>query len=173
MQRKSLERVVFFIGLFIAFFLDGSISQLAAPLLFNYPYTAVPYLTVLWLVLSVFFISTIKINFVFWAAVIGFIFDVYYTGVLGVSIFIFPLTVMITRGLYHALAPNFLSDFLIFFIDITFIIIVSYIAMAMIGQTHLSISELLVNALAPSLALNLIFLVLLYYPIFSLYDKFR
>lgn len=172
MQRSGSEKKVFFIGLFISFFLDGSISQMFASSLYHFPYAMVPYLTVLWLVLG-FMFSTTKINYVLWAIVIGFIFDLYYTGILGIFVFIFPLTIMLTRLLYQILTPSFFSSFLIYFIDVAFVAGLSYVAMLMIGQTQVTFSSFLVNTLAPTLALNLILLLILYFPISGLYNRFR
>ncbi|WP_283678603.1 rod shape-determining protein MreD [Lentilactobacillus sp. Marseille-Q4993] len=173
MRRRIPVAAVFAIGLFIFFFLDGSISQVCSGLLYAAPNSLVPYLTVLWLVLTDFFTNSRKLHLLMWAAVIGFIFDMYYVGILGVYVFVFPLVIYLGQGIYETMPRNFLSGFLVYFIDITLTIGLDFLANVFIGQVEPSATIFLVNTLAPTLAINLLFFAVLYFPIESLYLKYR
>jgi rod shape-determining protein MreD len=173
LKRRVPIAAIFIIGLFIAFFLDGSISQMFSGTLFKYPNALVPNLTLLWLILAVFFGNTQKLHLELWAAVIGFIFDMYYTGLLGVYVFIFPLVVYLCYTVYQMLPPNFLSGFLVYFLGITVLVSLGFVANAFIGEADASISEFMVNTLAPTLALNLVFMALSYFPIGALYRSHK
>lgn len=173
MLRLSKLRYGFPIGLLLFFFLDGSISQVFSNQMFNYPYTMVSYLVVLWLVLANFFENQISIPLVPWAITIGVIFDLYYTGIFGVFIFIFPLVILLTRALSRALPNTFLVNFLIYFIDITMVSGLSYLANSIIHLTSLTSSEFLIYSLAPTLAYNLAMFVILYFPIQALFNRLR
>ncbi|GAK47922.1 rod shape-determining protein MreD [Secundilactobacillus oryzae JCM 18671] len=173
MLRLSKLRYGFPIGLFLFFFLDGSLSKVFSNQMFSYPYTMVSYLVVLWLVCAAFFEGTIAIPLIPWAIAMGVIFDLYYTGIFGIFIAIFPLIIMLTRTLIRALPQTFLMNLLIFFIDITVVATLSYIGNSIIHQASLTASEFLLYSLAPTLAYNLAMFVILYFPIQALYGRLR
>lgn len=173
MKRKVPIAIYFVIGQFIAFFLDGSLSQILSGVLFKYPNSMVPYLTVLWLILAAFFGDVKKLHLYTWAAIVGLIFDMYYTGLFGVYVFIFPLVVYLCQMVYQILPPNFMSGFLVYFLGITVLVSLGYMANAFIGETDSSIAQFLVNILAPTLALNLVLLAIVYFPVETLYRTHR
>ena len=80
MYRLSRIRFLFPIGLFIAFFLDGSLSKVFANQFFSFPYTMVSQLVLLWLVLSYFFEGNIKIPLYGFAVVVGALTDLSING---------------------------------------------------------------------------------------------
>ncbi|BAP86063.1 rod shape-determining protein MreD [Paucilactobacillus hokkaidonensis JCM 18461] len=171
MYRLSRLRYIFPIGLFITFFLDGSISKVFSGWLFSYPYSTVSHLVVLWLVLACFFEEDIKIPLVPFAAVAGLVFDLYYSGIVGLFMFLFPLIVGLTKTLAKYFSPTFLTAIMIFFIDIAFLELVNYFAYSLIGVISSNFGDFLIYVLAPTLALNLIYLVILYFPIHSLFER--
>lgn len=174
MRRRIPVSVIFVIGLVLMFYLDGSISQVFSSWLYATPNSMVPYLTLMWLSMTAFFTSSLRsTHVILWAAVIGFVFDLYYTGLLGVYVFVFPLVVYIGQSIYELLPPNFFSGFLVFFIDITLAISLNFLANIFVGQVDPSATIFLVNALAPTLALNLFFFAICYFPIESLYAEHR
>ena len=59
------------------------------------------------------------------------------------------------------------------FLGITILVSLGYVANVFAGDTSMSATMFLVNTLAPSLALNLVFFVLGYFPVESLYLSHR
>lgn len=173
MVRRIPVELIFFVGLILMFFLDGSVSLVFSNELYAFPNAMVPYLTVLWLMLSMIFIERSSLRIGLWAAVIGFIFDMYYTGLLGVFVFIFPLVIYLGRLIFESLPPNFFSSFLVYFIMITLVEGISCLANVVVGLVDISIADFLVNILAPTLALNLVLFAILYFPIERLYRAFN
>ncbi|PWF99564.1 rod shape-determining protein MreD [Levilactobacillus bambusae] len=163
---------IFPVGLLLAFFLDGSVSQIFSQQLLQYPYNLISHLVVLWLVLATLFEDNRNLHLVVWAAIIGGIFDLYYTSIFGVYVFIFPLVVFTTRALNNYLQPNFLSGLLIYFIDITLVESLGYVAANAVHLTSTSGTDFLVFTLGPTLALNLALYVILYFPIRWLFYKY-
>lgn len=151
-------------------FLDGSISQIFGAQLFQPTATMVSHLVVLWLICAVLFEDRYEIPIARWGAIAGAVFDLYYTGIFGVYVFIFPLVVYLTRQVMGYISPNFLSGLLIYFIDITVIEALSYLASRMVHLTSMAGSAFLVNTLGPTLALNLALFVVLYFPIRWVYN---
>ncbi|HJE45038.1 rod shape-determining protein MreD [Levilactobacillus namurensis] len=170
MYRLSKLRFGFPIGLFLFLFLDGSISQVFSTHLFRYSAVMVSHLVVLWLICAILFEDRIDMPLARWAAVVGAVFDLYYTGIFGVYVFIFPLVVYLTRVLTRYISPNFLSGLLIYFIDITLVEALGYLASRMVHLTNMAGSTFLVTTLGPTLALNLALFVILYFPIRWVYN---
>jgi len=168
--RLSKLRYGFPIGLIIALFLDGSVSQAFATHLFRNSSVMISHLVILWLVCAVLFEDQVDIPVGRWAAVAGAIFDLYYTGIFGVYVFIFPLIVYVTRQLANYISPNFLSGLLIYFVDITLVEALSYLASRVVHLNNMAGSTFLVTTLGPTLALNLALFVILYFPIRWVYN---
>ena len=97
MYRLSRLKYIFPIGLFVCLFLDGALSHVWAPLFFSYPYSMVSELVLLWLVLSYFFQDDIEIPLIPFAIAAGAVYDLYFSGILGLYIFLYPLVVEITK----------------------------------------------------------------------------
>ena len=171
MYRLSRLRFIFPIGLLICFFLDGSLSKIFAPLFFADPYSIVSCLTLLWLVLAYFFEGDVAIPLTGFAIVVGAVADVYYAGIWGLFIFLYPLMVWLTRVLAHSFNPSFLTSILIFFIDVAVFEFLNYVAYNLVGVTSTNLVDFVVDVLAPSLALNLVYFVLLYWPISVIYKR--
>lgn len=173
-MKKRMPMIIIFAFIqFVAFFLDGSISQMFSSMLFNYPNEMVTCITLLWLVLATFFAQFSIYKIVFWAALMGIMFDVYYTGLLGVYVFIYPLVVYISKVVYDTMPRNLLSGLMVYFIDVTMVVGMGYFANVLVGVTTIDFIMFLANILAPTLVINLIFLVLLYFPVESLYMAHR
>ncbi|WP_261810137.1 rod shape-determining protein MreD [Levilactobacillus humaensis] len=170
MYRLSKLRFGFPIGLLIMLLLDGSLSHIFSSQMFNYPTVMVSHLVVLWLVTAVLYEENVTMPLGRWAIVAGAIFDLYYTGIFGIYIFIFPLIVYVTRIMVTYISPNFLSGLLIYFIDITLVEGLGFLASRVVHMTVISGSSFLVNTLGPTLALNLALYVILYFPIRWVYN---
>ena len=126
-------------------------------------------LVLLWLVFSYYFEEDIEIPLIPFAALAGIVFDVYFTGILGLDIFLFPLIVELTKILSRYFDQSFLTVIMIFFIDIVVFVTLTYWAYLLVGITHMNVGDYLVYTLAPTLAVNLVYFVILYWPIQSIY----
>ncbi|MTV83003.1 rod shape-determining protein MreD [Secundilactobacillus folii] len=173
MLRVTKLRYGFPIGLLLFFYLDGILGAVFPKQLFSYPYSMSSYLVVLWLVLSVFFEDQIHIPLEIWAAIAGGLFDVYYTGIFGIFVFVFPIVVALTRACYKAFPINFLSGLLVHFIDVTIVCTLSYVGNLVVHLTSASFADMLVYSLAPTLAYNLAAYVILYFPIQWVFDRLK
>ncbi len=171
MYRLSRLRFLFPIGLFITFFLDGSFSKVFANQFFSYPYSMVSQLVLLWLVLAYFFEGNIKIPLYGFAIAVGVLTDLFYSGIFGLFIVLYPLIVWLTKLLATFFNENFFNTLLIFFIDVCVFQLLNYWAFLLIGVVHVNMGNFLLDTLAPTLALNLVYFVLLYWPIHALYGR--
>ncbi|WP_295729857.1 rod shape-determining protein MreD [uncultured Limosilactobacillus sp.] len=170
MYRLSRLRFLFPIGLLLAFFLDGSLSKVFANQFFSFPYSMVSQLVLLWLVLAYFFEENIKIPLYGFAVLIGVLSDLFYSGVLGLFIVLYPLMVWLTKLLANFFNENFFNTLMIFFINVCVFQLLNYWAFLLIGVIHVKFGSFLLYTLAPTLALNLVYFVVLYWPIHELYQ---
>ena len=133
MYRLSRLRFLFPLGLFICFFLDGSLSKIFANQFFSYPYLMVSQLVVLWLIFGAFFEEDIQIPLTGFAVAAGICADLYYSGILGLFMFLYPAIVMFARALNRYYTPSFLSHILIFFVSIALLELLNYWAYYLVG----------------------------------------
>lgn len=156
--------------LFICFYLDGIIGATFQSQMFHYPHAISSYIEVLWLIFAIMFDNTHNDHLEILAMIIGCVFDLYYTGIMGVFVFVLPFIVILTKWSYRELSVNFLSGILIVFIDITIVTIASFLANTVTHLTSVSVRDMLVDSLGPTLAYNLVAFVILYYPSKRLFD---
>lgn len=173
MLQSAKLKYIYPIGLFIAFFLDGIIEQLFSRQLFQYPYSMVSNLTIIWMVLSIFFEGESHIHFVMWAFIIGLAFDWYYTGIFGVNVFIYPLVVILVRGIEPFLKNRFLEIFFVTSLAVGLSNALFYIVFQAFHFANVSTIFFIGYAFIPTIILNLSFLVIIYYPIKLLFRKTR
>ncbi|XIF20410.1 MAG: rod shape-determining protein MreD [Acetilactobacillus jinshanensis] len=173
MIKNSSLKYVFPIGLLIAFFLDGSISYNLMPILYR-SYSMVPYLSLFWLLMAIFFAHDFNLHVEGWAALLGAFFDWYYVGIWGVFIFIFPLVVYFTRVLYRYFSINFLSALLIYLVDLIMVLFLGDIADRIVshitGVAAYTGINFIFHSAIPTLVLNAVLFAILYFPVQKLYN---
>lgn len=147
----------------IAFLMDGVMMNHFSVFLIESGYTLVPRIVVITLVLLTFIIDH---SSMFWFAVIvGFMYDSYYSGILGVYMAIFAVIVRVIGHIRGKISinPFTLGLALIFLLTITETGV--YIIYTLIGIQHLTVQQFLVQRLGSSLILNIVLYYLLYIPL--------
>ncbi|ANZ58346.1 rod shape-determining protein MreD [Fructilactobacillus lindneri] len=173
MFKKSKYQLLFPIGLLLSFILEGSIMHI-----FSYQlagkFPMVPYLVVLWLVYTVLFThQDDNLHIYWWSFGIGALYDSYYIGVIGIFMFIFPLVVYITRLILKYVDENIVSSTMIYLIDIIIVLVLGYAGGRMGHLVYFSGIHFMAFAFGPTLLLNLIIFLVLYYPVNLLFDHYR
>ncbi|MFT8949680.1 MAG: rod shape-determining protein MreD, partial [Liquorilactobacillus hordei] len=105
-MRISKIRYYYPLGLFIALFLDGALSDTFAGNFFNSNSTIESRLFLLWIVMSVFF-AEVEHPY-FWAVTIGLTFDLFFTGIIGPFFMLVPLILYLTKVMYSFFTPSFI-----------------------------------------------------------------
>lgn len=171
-MKNSRMKYLFPIGLFIALFLDGSLSLAWAPWMFTDHVSIESRLVLLWLVMAVGYGEDIK-HIMLWATLAGIVFDLYYTGILGVMTVILPITVYLTRVMFQYFARSFLVVFLIYLVDILIITFLFYWSNLLSGFTSTDLVEFIVRTMGPTLLYNMVAFVLLFLPLKKFYTEVR
>ncbi|MFS0646745.1 rod shape-determining protein MreD [Siminovitchia sp. 179-K 8D1 HS] len=101
---------------------------------------------------------------IMYAAAFGLIFDIYYTEIIGVYLFLFPISVYIASKMIKLLQVNVLTAALIVIINISLVEWLIYGLNILLFNVPVRMMEFLENRLLPSLALNLIFYFIIFVP---------
>jgi len=144
--------------------LDGSFSYIFGSTLHQFPDTMIIRLVVLGLILVYFFAPDFP-HLIWVALVLGLFYDSFYTGVLGVYMFLFPMVIFLTRWIAQFFTPAPLVIGAIYLIDLTVLESFVYGMNTFMGQTTMSLNDFIPNILGPTLALNLVLFIFLYFPL--------
>ena len=168
LQRRYLLPIY----LLVAFYLDGAISHLCEQWLYTPDHTVISRLFMLVLVVTAFILPEER-QLTWYAAGIGLLYDLYYTGMIGMYTFAVPLIIYTVRYLKQYL-PD--SAFFIGLIDVLCLTLLEstiYIMNRLIGYATVTPVEFISNVLAPTIALNLVYFVFLYLPLKYLLLKLK
>ncbi|MFT8373663.1 MAG: rod shape-determining protein MreD [Liquorilactobacillus satsumensis] len=169
-MRISKMRYFFPLGLFLGLFLDGTFSNLFSKQMFSTSFSIESRLFVLWWVMCV-CLGEGEPS-MFWAGCVGFVFDLYYTGIICPFVMIVPLIVYLTKIMYSFFKPSFIVVLLIYLIDIALLTLLFYWINVMIGFTNSSLTSFISTTLGPTLAYNLAAFVICYFPLQRFIETF-
>lgn len=99
------------------------------------------------------------------AIVLGLIFDMYYYGILGINTVSFPLTVMLIYFVFTYIKPSISMIFISLVIFITIMDSSIYIIQLIFNLIQSNTQAFIVRQLGPTMLLNMVFFILLAYPI--------
>lgn len=165
-METSKMKYVFPVGLFLAFLLDGTLSSILASQMFTSNVAIESRLILFWFVMAIFY-GDEKVEHIYvWSFLSGLLFDVYYTGFLGIMTIIVPFIVYLNREAtqFFGKAP-FIMILLIYLIDITILTAINYFAFSLIGQASTQFDEFVMRVLWPTLVYNIALFVILFVPV--------
>ncbi|USS91259.1 rod shape-determining protein MreD [Fructilactobacillus carniphilus] len=172
-MKKKKRHILFPLGIIIAFLFEGSIMHFFSGVLAG-TFPMVPYLTLLWFVYAILFVKDLsELHLYWWAFGVGIVYDLYYIGVLGIYTFLFPLVVYVTKLLKNYIEANFVSGTLIYLIDLVIVLVLGYAAGRIAHLVYFSGMHFMAFAFGPTILLNLMLFLLLYYPVSLLFDQYR
>lgn len=169
-MRIQKMRYIFPIGLFLAIFLDGVLTHVWSGWMVTSTVSIESRLVFLWLFMAICF-GDIK-YMIPWTILAGFVYDMYYTGIIGIFMLILPIMVYVTRWIIQYFEPSFIVLLLIYLIDVTLLLSLGYGMNLLINLTNVSPVVFIGRTLGPSLAFNLAFFTILYYPLKQLFLKY-
>lgn len=161
-METSKMKYVFPVGLFLAFLLDGTLSSILASQMFTSHVAIESRLILLWFVMAIFYGDEKVVHIYVWAFLSGLLFDVYYTGFLGIMAIIVPFIVYLNREATPFFGRSFIMVLLIYLIDITILTAMNYFAFSLIGQASTQFDEFVMRVLWPTLVYNIALFVMLF-----------
>ncbi|GLB58367.1 rod shape-determining protein MreD [Cytobacillus sp. NCCP-133] len=165
MRRFLLPLIL--LGLFIA---ESIFVQLTPPGLFGSGKIAVPR----FLIVSLLFLTIYgsKKHGVIYGLLFGLLFDIVYVEIIGIYLFLFPLIAYITTKLMKILQTNVAMASIIVIVGVALLEAGAYQLNFLIHRTDMDFASFLSVRLAPTLILNLIFIILAAFPFKRLFEKY-
>lgn len=154
-----------FVLVYIAIMLDGGIALYFAPVLFKMPMSASPYLSLIVMMMPILTgtVTQMKERSLYIAAFLGgLLFDIFYSGLIGISMIGFPLTVWLASKLQRYLPTSFMSSVAVWFVSMSMYLVFDYAGFGIINLTNLNIPDFIIFHMFPTLIINLMLLVLVY-----------
>ncbi|WP_062104557.1 rod shape-determining protein MreD [Bacillus niameyensis] len=157
-----MKRLILPLLLLIGFYLEGIFVELVRNGSFGLNVILVPrFLTVLFAVMGIYYVRNYSLIY---AAVFGLLFDVYYTEIIGIYLFLFPIIVYIASKITKLLQANILTTFFVVLLSVALVEFVVYGFNVFVLQKEMELEEFAKSRLWSTLGLNQLFLLLIYYP---------
>ena len=104
--------------------------------------------------------------------IFGILFDIVYTEIIGIYLFMFPLVAYITSWIMRILQTNIILVSFVAILGVGFLELGVYEMNFLIGRTDMSFASFMDIRLVPTLILNLIFIILVSYPLRKYLDLY-
>ena len=104
--------------------------------------------------------------------IFGILFDIVYTEIIGIYLFMFPLVAYITSWIMRILQTNIILVSFVAILGVGFLELGVYEMNFLIGRTDMSFASFVDIRLVPTLILNLIFIILVSYPLRKYLDLY-
>ncbi|HEY4550096.1 MAG TPA: rod shape-determining protein MreD, partial [Bacillus sp. (in: firmicutes)] len=104
--------------------------------------------------------------------IFGILFDIVYTEIIGIYLFMFPLVAYITSWIMRILQTNIILVSFVAILGVGFLELGVYEMNFLIGRTDMIFASFMDIRLVPTLILNLIFIILVSYPLRKYLDLY-
>lgn len=149
--------------LFVMMLLDGTLTQVLATWSSSAAGPGIPQVLLMGLIFVAIFVP--DENWVVPMAIImGLLMDMFYTGIVGVNTFILPIITYCVRQLRPYIAHTSVVTWGVFIISVAVQMYGEYVLLHFMGQVDVSTKLMITQHLAPSLTVNIILFVILYFP---------
>lgn len=149
--------------LLLSLLLDGVIAALFSSQLYTSTTDTVSRLIVICIVLFSFYVD--RNHMILFGILFGFLYDSYYVGILGVYTSLFPIIIYLCDKMKRIFNPNVFVLILILIIQVSLIEFLLYGFYVVMDLAMVDMSSFLANRLGPTLLLNSIYMLVLYYPL--------
>lgn len=105
--------------------------------------------------------------------ILGLLFDVVYTGIMGIYLFMFPLVTYLVTKMMRILQTNVVVVSIVSLIGVALLELAVYELNYIINITSMEFNDFLTFRLLPTLLLNLIFITLFGYLFKIMFEKYR
>ncbi|MCC8438916.1 MULTISPECIES: rod shape-determining protein MreD [Leuconostoc] len=166
-------RVIYPILLILTLFIDGTLMSGLGGILTHFPWHVLPTLTLGWAFLGVQFDVDNDLPLWFYVALVGILFDMYYTGIFGTYTCAFLAAVGVMKQLHRILDERLLSGLFLYLAGLVVYLFITYFAGFIIGLANISLLTFLMYEVLPTVCLNVGLAAVVYYPIWSFFQFLR
>ncbi|WP_099221267.1 rod shape-determining protein MreD [Listeria costaricensis] len=166
--RKNIWLPAIMIGTFI---LEGIISLLFAKQLFGESHLFIPHFILIMLILMTVYYN--RNTTLIYAFILGIVFDIYYTSIMGIYFAIFPFTVYLTDKFMKVLQDNIVLVGLVTVFNVILCESLVYAFYYLIGSTTMDIATFVDVRLWTTILFNLAFFLIVYFPFRHFLQKMK
>ncbi|MDE3839767.1 rod shape-determining protein MreD [Bacillus methanolicus] len=126
------------------------------------------------LIIAIFFLTVYgnKQYGIIYGFVFGLLFDVFYTEILGIYLFLFPLMAYVVSKMMKVLQTNIVIVTIVSIIGVALLELGAYEMNFLIHRTDMDFPQFVSLRLLPTIILNLVFSIIAAYPLKRQYEKF-
>lgn len=158
-----MKRIVLPLILSVCFIVESLFAEFFPNGIFGIHKIFVPhFLLVMLILMGIYYVRNRTILYAF---IFGLLFDAFYTGILGVYLFVFPLIVYITSSLMKVLQANLFVSAIVTLVDIAIAEFIVYGLNILILKTTMPAIDFVNLRLIPTLILNIVFYFIIFYPV--------
>ena len=166
-QNRSLHHTYFIpVVLYVRLILDGFLINAFPGQFVSEEYILVPHLSLFGFVLFSYYFP--KQPMQLYAVLFGLLFDSYYSGILGVYAVAFAVIVYFVKKMQRFLAENVFVLALLFIVAIVMVDSFVFGFYSLMDITQLDFSAFASERLGPTIVLNIVLFIVIYYPLFKL-----
>ncbi|MEK3890578.1 rod shape-determining protein MreD [Bacillus sp. FSL K6-3431] len=157
-----MKRIILPLLLTLAFYLESIFVDLLPPEAFGGERIVVPhFLLILLIIMGIYYVRN---HALLYAALFGLLFDVYYTEIIGIYLFLFPISVYLASKMMRILHINIFTTAIVLMIQIAFVEILVYIFNVFVFSVSIIPSDFATTRLLPTLILNIACFILIFFP---------
>lgn len=157
-----MKRIILPLLLLLCFYVESIFTDYFPPGTWGIDKILAPrFLLVLLILMGIFYFRNRALIF---AAIFGLLFDLYFTEIIGVYLFLFPIAVYVAAKMAKILQANIFSAVIIEAICLALIEVLVYGFNFLILQKDIDFNEFALIRLYPTLIVNILFLLIVYYP---------
>ncbi|WP_068674496.1 rod shape-determining protein MreD [Oceanobacillus sp. Castelsardo] len=159
-----MKRIYILLFLFLFLILEGVAIKFLPPSILLGDQMFVPHWILIVLILvEMFFDRGQSYNAILYAFIFGLLIDIVYTGILGVYMFSYGIVIYIVHVSKRFLHGNFFVTFLFSIFGLVLCDLLITFIYSLVGVIHLSWEHYWLNRLLPTVFLNIIFFLLMYF----------
>lgn len=163
MTKKTRINLFIPLILLLTLLLDGVIATIFSSQLYTSTTDMVSRLILVCLIFFSFYVE--RNPMILFGIIFGLLYDSYYVGILGVYASLFPIVVYLCDKMKKIFNPNMLVLFLVGIIQLSLVEFLLFGFYTVLDLANIDMSMFLANRLGPTLLLNGIYMLLLYFPL--------
>ncbi|HET7578810.1 MAG TPA: rod shape-determining protein MreD [Bacillales bacterium] len=148
---------------FFFFVFDGTVMQVFSSHWFGASYQLIPRFAFAMILFIAFFLN--RSTALIYGLIFGLLSDIVYTDLIGVYFFSMAFSAYLMASFASLFRPRLIAVFLLGLMGMVLLEFQAYALYSIIGYTELPMKPFLYNRLFPSLVLNGVFIILMYYPV--------
>lgn len=157
-----MKRIILPLITLLSFYSDSIFAEFFPELSFLGDRIAVPrFLLVVLTLMGIYYIRNVTLIY---AGILGLMYDVYYTGIIGAYLFLLPISVYIASKIMKMIQNNLFTAGLVVLVNVSLVEFLIYGLNYLLFEVNVTIPQFMDIRLWPTLLLNLIFFLIIVIP---------